>query len=387
MQEVVGVKFKQASKVYYFNPRGEKYELGDEVVVDTQSGNAIGVVAKTNFLVSDIEIEQPLRDVIRKVNGDDSKKMEKLKRRAKESLPIIVDKINSLKLPMKVVDVQYAFDESKVTISYTSEDRVDFRELLKLLASALKTKIELRQIGVRDEVKAVGALGLCGMPCCCTTFLKEGERVVVKMAKTQNMSLSPSKTGGACGKMMCCLAFEEPVYRELLSKMPKVGSTINTPDGRGVVQYNNIIKESVTVKIVAEDESYKFVEYKAVDLGINLYDNTSINDDTDLKNENGKDTKQTSNSVDKSRFEERKNFSADQRDSIIKGFNESIKKAENNENNSTDTNLVDFEQKNDYNKKDEVNKGGNSGQDAFKKHKKGFHYNKFRHNSKYKKEN
>lgn len=387
MQEVVGVKFKQASKVYYFNPLGAKYNLCDEVVVDTQSGYAIGVVAKPNFSVAESEIEQPLREVLRKVNAEDNKKIERLKNRAKDSLPIIVEKINQLNLPMKVVDVQYAFDDTKVTISYTSDDRVDFRELLKVLASALKTKIELRQIGVRDEVKTIGALGLCGMPCCCTTFLKESERVVVKMAKTQNMSLSPSKTGGACGKMMCCLAYEEPVYRELLSKMPKVGSTISTPDGSGVVQYNNIIKESVTVKIVADDESYKFVEYKLTDLGINLYDDTKVSDDKNLKNENKKEVQNAKTLTEKPRFEEKKNFSAEQKNNIIKNFDESIKKAENKENNSTNANLVDFEQKNDYNKKDETIKNGKPSQGVPNKHKKGFRYNKFRRNSKFKKEN
>ena len=268
MQEVVGVQFKQASKMYYFNPKGKKFSSGEEVVVDTASGLALGIVAKSNFEVNDSEIEPPLREVIRLATSEDFKKREKLKERAKTSLPIIVEKIEKLNLPMKVVEVQYSFDETKVTITYTSDDRVDFRELLKVLASALKVKIELRQISIRDEVKSVGALGLCGRPCCCTSFLKEPEHVVVKMAKTQNMSLSPTKTGGACGKMMCCLAYEEPVYREILSYMPKVGSKIDTPEGEGVVQFNDIIKEKVTVKILLNDGSYKFEDFTLEQLGL-----------------------------------------------------------------------------------------------------------------------
>ncbi len=270
MQEVIGVQYKTASKIYYFDPEGEKYDVGTEVIVNTVSGPAFAVVAQGNKMVEDAEVESPLKTVIRIATDKDKEHILYLKTKGEKHTPIIEGKISKLKLPMKVVDVQYSFDESKVTITYTSDDRVDFRELLKVLASTLRVKIELRQIGIRDEVRLVGAMGLCGRPCCCTTFLKESEHVVVKMAKNQNLSLSPTKTGGACGKMMCCLAYEDPVYKEILSKMPKVGSKIKTPEGDGVVQYNNILKQNVTIKVFYNEDNYKFIEYNLEQLQENV---------------------------------------------------------------------------------------------------------------------
>lgn len=267
MQEIVGVQYKSASKIYYFSPKNEKYNIGDEVLVETVSGPAYGVVALENKMMEDSEIEEPFRSVIRLVSERDRKQLEKVKARAERDYPTILAKIDQLKLDMKVVEVEYSFDESKVTITYTADGRVDFRELLKLLASTLKVKIELRQIGTRDEVKSVGAMGLCGRECCCTKFLKEAEHVVVKMAKLQNLSMSPTKTGGACGKMMCCLAFEDPIYKMQQEKMPKVGSTIKTPEGDGVVQCNDLLKEIVTVKIFNPDDSYKFKDFTLAELG------------------------------------------------------------------------------------------------------------------------
>ena len=362
MQEVIGVSFRQATKVYYFSPIEEELKSGDEVVVDTAGGLAVGVVAKPKFLVKDTEIEQPLRPVVRKVTNEDKEKIEKQKRKAEENLPIIVQKIEALKLPMKVIEVVYAFDGSKVTISYTSDDRVDFRELLKVLASTLKTKIELRQIGIRDEVKSVGALGLCGRPCCCTTFLQQSEHVVVKMAKTQNMSLSPSKTGGACGKMMCCLAFEEPVYKELLSKMPKNGTVFETPEGKGTVCSSDIIKGVITLKVVSDDDSYKFVDYTCKDLGIDLY-----GDEGNCNNEkravqggclqcSGADcvgcAKQNNTNHETNLHTEAKNFTEEERVEILTKFNE-IKRGNNNESLQSPAKKVDFKGQNAYNKIDE----------------------------------
>ena len=301
MQEIIGIQYKQASKVYYFDPKGEKYNIGDEVIVDTQNGPAYGVVAQENSEIDEKTLELPLKPVIRKVTDKDIKQLEHLKQKAEKSFPIVIEKIEELSLPMKVVEVEYSFDETKITISFTAEGRVDFRELLKLLASSLRVKIELRQIGAREEVKAVGALGLCGNECCCCRFLKEPEHVVVKMAKLQNLSLSPTKTGGACGKIMCCLAYEDPVYREILSKMPKVGSTIKTPDGEGVVTYNDILKEKVTVKFVYNDDSYKYKDFLLKDLNIsnaNAIEEDSVDDESDelpqedkepIKNENNND--------------------------------------------------------------------------------------------------
>ncbi len=269
MQEIVGIQYKSASKVYYFSPKGEKFNLNDEVLVETMMGPAYGVVALENKMVEDSEIEEPFRSIIRKVNDQDRKQLEKIRDRAQKDFPVILSKIEQLGLDMKVVEVEYSFDETKVTISYTADGRVDFRELLKILASTLKVKIELRQIGTRDEVKTVGAMGLCGRECCCTKFLKESEHVTVKMAKLQNLSMSPTKTGGACGKMMCCLAFEDPVYKMQQERMPKVGTTIKTPDGDGIVQCNDLLKEIVTVKITYPDESYKFKDFTLAELGLN----------------------------------------------------------------------------------------------------------------------
>lgn len=274
--EVVGIRYKQNSKIYYFSPRNLDLVQGDEVLVDTANGVVYATVAMEKKAVKKTEIEEPLKNVIRKVTDKDRAQLEKNKKRAETSYAVVESKIKALGLPMNVTDIEYTFDESKVTIFYTSEDRVDFRELLKVLASALRTKIELRQISTREEVKMVGALGLCGRECCCTKFLNEPAHVVVKMAKIQNLSMSPTKTGGACGRMMCCLSYEEPTYKELLEKMPKVGSKVATPEGEGVVQYNNILKGIVTVKIYQNDDSYKLQEFTLQELG--LEDKTKTED-------------------------------------------------------------------------------------------------------------
>ena len=268
MQEVVGIQYKTASKVYYFSPNGKEYKLGDRVLVDTANGQAVATITMESKMLEEDKLELPLKSVLRKLSDEDEKKVELLKQKATKAWPIVEEKIASLKLDMKIVDVEYSFDEAKVTIAYTSEGRVDFRELLKVLASALKTKIELRQIGTRDEVRVIGGLGLCGMECCCTRFLKEPEHVSVKMVKLQNLSMSPTKTGGLCGRMMCCLAYEDPVYKELAKNLPAVGDKIKTPDGIGRVEYNDLLKQKVTVKVTQKDDSYKIKEYNIEELGL-----------------------------------------------------------------------------------------------------------------------
>lgn len=271
MQEeiaVVGIKYRKSSKTYYFNPRHLELKMGTEVLVDTVNGLAVGSVVMEKKNVSRREVEEPLKNVVRILTDKDKAQIEKCKKRAKESFPIVEEKIKALNLTMNLTDIEYNFEETKVTISYTSDERVDFRELLKILASALRVKIELRQISTREEVKSVGALGLCGRECCCTKFLNEPAHVVVKMAKVQNLSMSPTKTGGACGRMMCCLSYEEPYYKEMQEKMPKVGSKIKTPDGEGVVQYNNLLKGIVTVKVFQNEDNYKVQDFTLVELGI-----------------------------------------------------------------------------------------------------------------------
>lgn len=261
MQSIVGVRLNRAGKVYSFSAPPFVVKVGDKVIVETSNGLALGTLAVGVRGVEEKTLEEPLKPVVRLATDRDIQRAENLAVKAKKQIPVIEEKIKNLKLDMKVTGAEYSFDESKITISFMSEGRVDFRELLKVLASTLKCKIELRQIGIRDEVKAVGGLGLCGRECCCTVFLKDAEHVSVKMAKLQNLSLNPAKTGGLCGRMMCCLAYEEPVYRELLKGMPEVGKTISTPDGEGVVTYNDILNQKVTVKIEPKEGTFKLKEF------------------------------------------------------------------------------------------------------------------------------
>lgn len=262
MQKVVGVKFKSNSKIYYFSANGNELKIGDNVIVDTANGNSLGTIAFEESEVDDKHIEEPLRNVLRVAQERDFARENELMKKASEAQPLIEDKIKKLNLAMKVVGVEYTFDGGKVIISFTAEGRVDFRELLKELASALHQRIELRQIGNRDEVKSIGGLGPCGLECCCTKFSGDCEHVSVKMAKMQGLSLSPTKINGLCGRLMCCLAYENETYNEILSRMPKLGSRVKTLDGTGTVVYNDILKEKVSVKIYGKDDSFS----------INIYD-------------------------------------------------------------------------------------------------------------------
>lgn len=266
MQTIVGVKYKNSTKVYSFSAPDFEVKIGDRVVVDTSNGPSLGTIAFGSKQVEDSQLEEALKPVLRIATEKDLNREKRLIEKADNDMPLIRDKIAELGLDMNVTMVEYSFDETKVTISFTSEGRVDFRELLKVLAYTLKCKIELRQIGARDEVKAIGGLGLCGMECCCTKFLKDAEHVTVKMAKLQNLSLSPTKTGGLCGRMMCCLAYEDPVYKELSKELPEVGKVIQTPEGEGVVSYNDILKQRVTVKIAQGDNAFKIKEFDLAEL-------------------------------------------------------------------------------------------------------------------------
>ncbi len=327
--EVVGIKYKQNSKIYYFNPRNLDLEINDEVLVDTANGVVNAIVAMKAKKVSKSEIEEPLKNVIRKLTDKDRLQIERNKKRAEESKPIIMSKINALGLPMNLTDVEYTFDEGKVTISYTSEDRVDFRELLKVLASTLRVKIELRQISTREEVKSVGALGLCGRECCCTKFLNEPAHVVVKMAKLQNLSMSPTKTGGACGRMMCCLAYEESFYKEMQDKMPRVGSKITTPDGEGVVQYNNLLKGLVTVKIFQNDDSYKIQEFSLKELGLEIENEIDGNEIKETLQKSDKENEQVQNLVANETVNEYNNFIGEEKSVVKSNEDQSDVKSQN----------------------------------------------------------
>ena len=249
MAEVIGVRFKEVGKVYYFDPNNKKLRLGDTVIVETARGVECGVIAMENKEVSDDDIVHPLKKLIRKATREDFKRLEDNRRKEKEAMKICEKKIADHGLEMKLVDVEYTFDNSKILFYFTADGRVDFRALVKDLASVFRTRIELRQIGVRDESKMLGGLGVCGRPFCCSTFLGEFHPVSIRMAKEQGLSLSPTKISGTCGRLMCCLKYEQDAYTDLLKRTPKVGAIVKTPLGRGLVVENNLLTQTLKVKM------------------------------------------------------------------------------------------------------------------------------------------
>ena len=252
--EVVGVRFKKSGKVYYFDPCGVKYDVGVNVLVKTTRGVENGSVAMTNTVVDGSEIVPPLRRVVRASTPTDDERHLANVQSEKEAFRIFNGKIKEHNLEMKLVDVEYTFDNNRLTFYFTADGRVDFRELVKDLASVFKTRIELRQIGIRDETKITGGLGVCGRPFCCCTFLSEFSQVSIKMAKEQNLSLNSAKISGACGKLMCCLRYEHEVYEEETKKTPKVDSVVQTPDGEGTVTEANALAGTVKVKLFSEPD-------------------------------------------------------------------------------------------------------------------------------------
>jgi len=256
MEKVIGVRFKRVGKVYYFLPGKIEFKEGDHAIVETARGMEYGEVVVAAKEVEDKDIVAPLKQVVRRATSKDDKKVEENKRREKEALETCEQKIKNHGLDMKLVDVEFTFDNSKIVFYFTAEGRIDFRDLVKDLAGVFKTRIELRQIGVRDEAKMLGGLGPCGRACCCSSFLGDFSPVSIKMAKEQNLSLSPTKISGLCGRLMCCLNYEHVHYSETRRRMPKLGGTVKTPDGEGVVIENNAITEKVRVKITLPDGSY-----------------------------------------------------------------------------------------------------------------------------------
>lgn len=235
MYEIVGIRFKPAGKIYYFAPEGQKLATGMHAIVETARGIEYGLVAIGNRTVSGDKVVLPLRPVIRAATPEDDVVYEENKKKEIEAKKICLEKIAEHKLEMKLVDVEYTFDNSKLLFYFTADGRVDFRELVKSLASVFRTRIELRQIGIRDETKLIGGLGVCGRPFCCKKFLEDFVQVSIKMAKEQNLSLNSQKISGACGRLMCCLRYEHEAYEDELSKMPKMDALVETPDGRGIV--------------------------------------------------------------------------------------------------------------------------------------------------------
>ena len=269
MAEVIGVRFKEVGKVYYFDPDNKKLNIGDTVIVETARGIECGRIAMENKVVEDNDIVHPLKKLIRKATKEDFKRLEENRRKEKEALKICEKKIADHGLEMKLVDVEYTFDNSKILFYFTADGRVDFRALVKDLASVFRTRIELRQIGVRDESKMLGGLGVCGRPFCCSSFLGEFHPVSIKMAKEQGLSLSPTKISGTCGRLMCCLKYEQDAYTDLLKHTPKVGAIVKTPAGRGLVVETNLLSQTLKVKMDntpddAAPQSFKVKEVRIV---------------------------------------------------------------------------------------------------------------------------
>lgn len=255
MVQIVGVKFSDSGKTYYFNSRNISLKPGDFVVVKTHAGEQIGKIVIANRRISNIDLTLKLKSIIRKANSKDLeylKKNEELKNKAKK---VCIEKIKKYKLNMKLIDVEVEFDKSKIIFFFTSEERVDFRQLVKDLANVFKTRIELRQIGVRDEAKMLGGLGACGKGLCCATFLDNFQPVSIKMAKEQGLSLNPTKISGTCGRLMCCLNYEQNVYSELLKHTPKMGANVMTPEGTGVVKDVNLLNQTLKVQLNEKKES------------------------------------------------------------------------------------------------------------------------------------
>lgn len=254
MTEVISVKFKNQGKSYYFAPNGKTVRTGEQVIVETSKGLEIADCARGNHMVEDTAVIQPLRPVVRVATKDDLRVAEINKQREKEAYEICRKKIVEHGLDMKLVDVECNFEGNKTMFFFTSDGRVDFRELVKDLAGIFRNRIELRQIGVRDEAKMLGGLGICGRPFCCSKFLNDFQPVSTKMAKMQSMSLNPSKISGSCGRLMCCLRYEQEAYEELVKNVPKQGAFVETPTGYGIVTQVNLLRQLVKVKLDGEGE-------------------------------------------------------------------------------------------------------------------------------------
>lgn len=255
MEEVIGVKFKETGKCYYFDPGEEKLKRGDAVIVETARGIECGEVAMENRMVESDSIVKPLKKLIRKATQEDLEVVRRNKEKEKRAAVIFEEKVAYRKLDMKLVDVEYTFDGSKILFYYTAPARVDFRELVKDLASVFRARIELRQIGVRDESKMLGGLGICGRPFCCKEFLNEFQPVSIKMAKEQGLSLNTVKISGACGRLMCCLKYEQDAYEHLLRVTPKIGAIVETKQGRGQVVDMNLLTGKLTIKLEKNPEA------------------------------------------------------------------------------------------------------------------------------------
>jgi len=285
LKKIVGVRFKKLGKIYFFNPERLYIKKGDMVVVETSQGEELGEVMIPNRMVEDEKIIAPLKKVVRIATKRDIKHAEECKKNEKDAFTLCEKKIKEHGLEMTLTDVEFKFDNSKILFYFTADGRVDFRELVKDLAAVYKTRIELRQIGVRDEVKRICGNGVCGRELCCCTFLSDFEPVTIKMAKEQNISLNPSKISGNCGRLMCCLKFEDNVYKEKLKHLPHIGAIVKTEDGEGEVDGVETLKERVRVKIKNDDgDGFIYKRYDAKDVKVIKDAEGERLDEEELKN-------------------------------------------------------------------------------------------------------
>lgn len=268
MKNIIGIRFKKLGKIYFFNPKGLKVKKGDKVIIETSQGEEYAEVLIPNRYVDDEKIVAPLKKVLRIATVKDTKRYEECKKIEKDAFKVCKEKIKEHKLDMVLTEVECKFDNSKILFYFTADGRIDFRDLVRDLAAIYKTRIELRQIGVRDEVKRIGGNGVCGRELCCCTFLSDFETVSIKMAKEQNISLNPSKISGNCGRLMCCLKYENDVYEEKLQRLPNVGAIVKTEDGEGEVDSIEILKEKLRVKLRTEDGGYAYKKYDAKDVKV-----------------------------------------------------------------------------------------------------------------------
>ena len=269
MKNIIGIRFKKLGKIYFFNPKGLKVKKGDKVIVETTQGEELAEVLIPNRYVEDEKIIAPLKKVVRIANNRDIKRYDECRKIEKEAFDKCKQKIKEHKLNMTLTEVECKFDNSKVIFYFTADGRIDFRDLVKDLAAIYRTRIEMRQIGVRDEVRRIGGNGVCGRELCCCTFLSDFEAVSIKMAKEQNISLNPSKISGNCGRLMCCLKYENEVYEDKLKRLPNVGAIVKTEDGEGEVDGVETLKERVKVKFKTEDgDGYTYKRYDAKDIKV-----------------------------------------------------------------------------------------------------------------------
>ncbi len=280
MIKVIGIRFKSVGKIYYFDPDGQTLAAGDGVIVETARGTEYGHVAMTEKEIDENQFSIPIKKIVRKATEADKKTLEENAKKEKEAYDICLSKIRANNLEMNLIDVEYTFDRSKILFYFTADGRVDFRQLVKDLASVFRTRIELRQIGVRDEAKMRGGLGICGRPLCCSLFLGDFEPVSIKMAKEQSLSLNPTKISGTCGRLMCCLKYEQEAYEALLKETPNVGAIVESPAGRGTVISTNLLKGLAQVKLEAGPEN-TVSEFKVSELSV-IKDSVKKNQESDI---------------------------------------------------------------------------------------------------------